>query len=411
MDRDTVICLGDVTMGRPTDGLIDRLQRRPGRKILVAGNHDHAPIRRLRRAFDEVAACAYLAGQPRLLFTHVPLDDVPAGCVNVHGHVHRKTSVDARRINVCVEQIGYRPVPVADVRRLARRLDGAPLGGNATTDARHRLGEGLARRRSIRRTGGRAVIGAPGAADRGRAAAEPRGLPALDPDEALWLERYLERLKQAPGAFLKRLVVYGSKARGDAGPQSDVDVLVLVGDVPDAVLTAERLSYAGDDPGTVDHSVVVRTEADWLRDLDRELPFPRNVEAEGVQIHPVYRPARRPPGDRPPVTRKGVRHAVPVWLQEARRNLEVLDHFVEWLKDGRFSYPGNAARPAFAAVFFFGGGVVLHEGRERGPAEGPPGKRRTASDRAGAAGPRLAGPHPDTLGGVEGRGARLGPGR
>ena len=122
-----------VAMGRPTDGLIDRLRRRPGRKILVAGNHDHAHVRRLRRAF-EVVACAHLEGEPDLVFTHVPLENVPAGCVNVHGHVHRKTSVDASRINVCVEQIGYRPVPVADVRRLARRLDGAPLGGNATTD-------------------------------------------------------------------------------------------------------------------------------------------------------------------------------------------------------------------------------------------------------------------------------------
>ena len=164
------------------------------------------------------------------------------------------------------------------------------------------------------------MSGAPGTADRGRAAAEPRGLPVLEPDEALWLEGYLDRLKQVPGTFLKQLVVYGSKARGDAGPASDVDVLVVVGDAPDAV-TAERLIYGGDDPGTVDHEVVVRTEADWLRDLDRELPFPRNVEAEGDQIHPVYRSARRPPGDRPPVTRKGVRHAVPVWLKEVRRNL------------------------------------------------------------------------------------------
>ena len=132
-DDDTVICLGDIAMDRPTDGLIDRLRRRPGRKILVAGNHDHAHIHRLRRAF-EVTACVHLAGEPDLLLTHVPLDDVPAGCVNVHGHVHRKTCVDDRRINVCVEQIGYQLIPVADVRTLARRLDRAPLGGNATTD-------------------------------------------------------------------------------------------------------------------------------------------------------------------------------------------------------------------------------------------------------------------------------------
>ena len=133
-DDDTLICLGDVTMGRPTDGLIDRLRRRPGRKILVIGNHDHAHLRRLRRAFDMVVACAHLPGEPDLLFTHVPLDDVPPGSINVHGHVHRQTSVDECRINVCVEQIGYRPIPMADVRRLARRMDQLPPGGAGTTD-------------------------------------------------------------------------------------------------------------------------------------------------------------------------------------------------------------------------------------------------------------------------------------
>ena len=129
-DRDTVICLGDVTMGRPTDGLIGRLRRRPSRKILVVGNHDHAHVRRLRGAFDTVAACAHLPGGPDLLLTHVPLDDVPASCVSVHGHVHRKRSVDECRINVCVEQIGYRPIPMANVRKLARRMEqaGTPAG-------------------------------------------------------------------------------------------------------------------------------------------------------------------------------------------------------------------------------------------------------------------------------------------
>ena len=81
-----------------------------------------------------MAACAHLPGEPHLLFTHVPLDDIPAGCVNVHGQVHRKTSVDEHRINVCVEQIGYQLIHMADVRRLACRLDQAPLGGAATTD-------------------------------------------------------------------------------------------------------------------------------------------------------------------------------------------------------------------------------------------------------------------------------------
>ncbi len=126
----------------------------------------------------------------------------------------------------------------------------------------------------------------------------------------------------------------------------------LVGDVPDAVGSALNLIYGDDDPDSVDHNVVVRTEADWLRDLEKELPFPRNVEAEGVQIHPVHRPARRPPGDRPPVTRKGIRHAVPVWLEEAGSDLKTLAYEIKELKDGRFKYPGMAAQPAFDAVFF-----------------------------------------------------------
>ena len=86
--------------------------------------------------------------------------------------------------------------------------------------------------------------------------------------------------------------------------------------------------------------------------MEKELPFPTNVEAEGIQIHPVYRPARRPPGDRPPVTRKGIRHAVPVWLKEAQSDLAALTYELEQLKDGRFKRPGMAVRPAFDAVFF-----------------------------------------------------------
>lgn len=196
------------------------------------------------------------------------------------------------------------------------------------------------------------MTGTTDTAERGHATAESCVRPTLQPAERLWLENYLERLKKAPGGLLKRLVVYGSKARGDAGPTSDVDVLVLVGDVPDAVRSARDLIYGDDDPDGVDHNVVVWTEADWLRDVDKELPFPRNVEAEGVQIHPVHRPARRRPGDRPPVTRKGIRHALPIWLAAAQSDLKALRSEIDLLKDGRLKGPGIAARPAFDVVFF-----------------------------------------------------------
>ena len=260
-------------MGGPTG------RCRPARPT-IAGNHDQAHIRRLRRAFDTVTACAHLPGEPGLLFTHVPLDDVPAGCVNVHGHVHLKASVDERRINVCVEQIGYRPIPKADVRILARQLGRLPPGGGGTTDLFIAWAKGWPD--AGREQGRHAVTGTPDTGNRDRPTTAGQDGPTLEPDERRWLQGYLERLKNAPRGLLKRLVVYGSKARGDAGPESDVDVLVLVADAPDAVDDARTLIYGNDDPDSVDHSVVVETEADWLRDLDKELPFPRNVEAEGI---------------------------------------------------------------------------------------------------------------------------------
>ena len=197
------------------------------------------------------------------------------------------------------------------------------------------------------------MTGAADRPDRRPPATAARREPALDNDERRWLEGYVERLRTTPAALVERVVVYGSKARGDAGPESDVDVLVLVRDGPGAVETARKLVYGDiNESYGVDHSVVVRTTAQWNEDLEMELPFPRNVEAEGVEVHPARRPARRPPGDRPPVTRRGMQHAVPTWMKTVRQNLEDLDHEIEMMKDGRLSDIGIAARPAFDAVFF-----------------------------------------------------------
>ena len=63
-----------------------------------------------------------------------------------------------------------------------------------------------------------------------RAAHRPGG-PTLEPAEERWLDDYLDRLRRAPEVDLQRVVVYGSKARGDAGPgRVELDALGL--DVP-----------------------------------------------------------------------------------------------------------------------------------------------------------------------------------
>jgi predicted nucleotidyltransferase len=50
----------------------------------------------------------------------------------------------------------------------------------------------------------------------------------LTPDEQAWLEGYREALVEQYPDAIHQLVIYGSKARGDSHPDSDLDVLLIV---------------------------------------------------------------------------------------------------------------------------------------------------------------------------------------
>ena len=134
---DTIICLGDVAhpdMWRNRRIGLD-LRNCPGERLLVLGNHDVDPINQVHWVEVHRTAVTLVApGDPPALLTHVPLLLVPAGCVNVHGHLHQKESPSRNRhINVSVEQLNYRPAQLSDIRRLARRLlEGRTVPGHST---------------------------------------------------------------------------------------------------------------------------------------------------------------------------------------------------------------------------------------------------------------------------------------
>ena len=101
---------------------------------LVIGNHDLTGAGQLRaQGFDRVWSLMVSGGEPPLIWTHYPLNEVPDGYINIHGHVHDDPPTRTPHINVSVEQLDYRPALLSDLRVLARALvKGEYPAGNTT---------------------------------------------------------------------------------------------------------------------------------------------------------------------------------------------------------------------------------------------------------------------------------------
>ena len=110
---------------------------------LVIGNHDLTGAGQLRaQGFDRVWSLMVSGGEPPLIWTHYPLDEVPDGTINIHGHVHDDPPRRTPHINVSVEQLDYCPVSLAALRALARVLvRGEYPAGNTTLERLKAIGQ------------------------------------------------------------------------------------------------------------------------------------------------------------------------------------------------------------------------------------------------------------------------------
>ena len=106
---------------------------------LVLGNHDLTGTGQVRaQGFDRVWSLMVSGGEPPLIWTHYPLDEVPDGYINIHGHVHDDPPRRTPHINVSVEQLDYVPVPLTALRALARVLVKGEYPTGGTTQERLR---------------------------------------------------------------------------------------------------------------------------------------------------------------------------------------------------------------------------------------------------------------------------------
>ena len=90
-------------------------------------------------------------------------------------------------------------------------------------------------------------------------------------------------LELEPGA---EVILYGSRARGDAGPESDWDFLILLeGPVDDARVDRIRhrlyeIEWQADEV----ISSIIWNRCDWNADPCAQMPIHDSVVAEGVRI-------------------------------------------------------------------------------------------------------------------------------
>ncbi len=115
---------------------------------------------------------------------------------------------------------------------------------------------------------------------------------AAPPSGAIASRRRLEELrdliKQAVRAVESdaEIILYGSRARGDARPDSDWDLLILVDGVVDddrEKAIRHRVYEVEWDEDEVLCSVICNRE-DWNSPLYRAMPFHQNVDREGIVL-------------------------------------------------------------------------------------------------------------------------------
>ena len=93
-----------------------------------------------------------------------------------------------------------------------------------------------------------------------------------------------KRFEEMYGDRLARLILYGSRARGDAHPDSDIDILVVLHGIVDA---SEEIERCGQMTADLSLELGLVIACVFISEDDfkcRQGPFLRNVRREGVTV-------------------------------------------------------------------------------------------------------------------------------
>ena len=102
------------------------------------------------------------------------------------------------------------------------------------------------------------------------------------------IDKYVEYLKPIYGSKLQKVILFGSCARGDNTPSSDVDIMILV-DIPREDISGYdeelcRMTYDFDEEHGTDISPITQNN-DFFHKWEKANPFYANVKKEGVVLY------------------------------------------------------------------------------------------------------------------------------
>lgn len=102
------------------------------------------------------------------------------------------------------------------------------------------------------------------------------------------MDQYIAEIKKIYGVHLRKIILYGSYARGDFKADSDVDIMILL-DMSDLELKAysQKLSYMTYDfnlDNDLDIKPIAKSEAHFRKWI-LNYPFYANIYREGIVLY------------------------------------------------------------------------------------------------------------------------------
>lgn len=114
---DKVFIDGDFGFGTK-EMMKDVFRKLKGNKVLIMGNHDRRKSISWWQdvGFKEVYKYPIIYNN-HFILSHEPLQYVPNGFLNIHGHMHSKSMNDNKKyFNVSCERINYTPINFEEIR-------------------------------------------------------------------------------------------------------------------------------------------------------------------------------------------------------------------------------------------------------------------------------------------------------